>query len=170
MSGHFVKCIEAIASQGQNVQPCSVCFSTHHLVNQCPQAPFQPTINATTQAARPTRDIHPYSRRSSAYSASVELCMLFNSRDDPRCTYHHCRYANLCLKCKAAHPFTECPNAPKPGTPLKLSTVSKTATCPLVMTLNLYTLYSCLNSSNPASLPAIIAKLVCPWHKKEIIK
>ena len=57
------------AGQARTLQRCSACFSARHSADQCPQAPFQPMIHAT-QAASPSRDIHPYSCRSPANSAS----------------------------------------------------------------------------------------------------
>ena len=35
-------------------------------------------------------------------AATVEICMLYNSREGSRCTFAHCKYAHICLYCRGA--------------------------------------------------------------------
>ena len=41
-------------------------------------------------------------------SVSADICRLFNSTGGSRCKFPMCRYAHLCIRCRRAHPVSEC--------------------------------------------------------------
>ena len=107
------------AGHARRLPRCKQCLSTNHPSEDCPQAPaFQhlliPPINMPPygQAWPPQRQWQPQppSAPDTRQRASVvELCMLFNNRAGPRCTFPRCKYAHLCLNCREGHPAAHCP-------------------------------------------------------------
>lgn len=102
---------------------CTICLSTNHSVEHCPQAmhqfaaiegqPSGHTHNSQTslQWLRP-QPPRPAPRQR---AATVEICMLHNRREGSRCTSAHCWYAHICLYCRGAHSARECTGGYKLG-------------------------------------------------------
>ena len=111
------------AGHARRLARCTICLSTNHPVEHCPQAMYQFTAiegqlsGYTHYSQNPPQFPRPQPPRPALRqrAATVEICMLYNSREGSRCTFARCRYAHICLYCRGAHSARECTRGYKPG-------------------------------------------------------
>ena len=105
---------EAFTGRARAIARCCYCLTDTHSSPECPYAPADSRPPETRQFT----DARTATGRSTARSAppgsqaprttTVEICRLFNSPAGNNCKFAQCRYAHLCVRCRAPHPASEC--------------------------------------------------------------
>ena len=90
-------------SAGRRAAACTICHSTLHMVDFCPQRQFS-TPTTTESVASRIKDVKG---RQLVFFKGKQVCNNFND-SHVRCTRLHCNFQHVCTACKGDHALYVC--------------------------------------------------------------